>query len=430
MTVNIIATDNRPKIIEEIACRLMIGAFLFLSWKLTQIILQSISDGDVKLVLLTLSEIPVMVVMVLLFGKRNVTQDVIELNFYALLIHIIAIPIYMAGIESTYHNNAIIVLWGMTIIRLLYVGPQTAGADDFKGMPIFGILGHVRQWLDETPHSSENFLYQYSAHFLFFGSAFPLWFIVIRSNDSFVTSTIVTLMIFVFFIANHWHKRNAAMQLEVEALRADAEALRRKVEILSRAQSESQSQPQPQSQSQSISKSESVPENVRDVANQLVSSYKNTHPNMKNLNLTMAKYVERIFPDDSMFNRTSISARRIQAGTELTELILIAKDQLRCNEAANNTYFDLSLLTGKFDASLKFELDEIGMIAFMDYVMGLPPLEVPDTTFLLACDVLTTAWMRCLFSSDIEMFKAEYSSIDLLTQEFVDRFIPAQRCVK
>jgi hypothetical protein len=70
------------------------------------------------------------------------------------------------------------------------------------------------------------------------------------------------------------------------------------------------------------------------------------------------------------------------------------------------------------------------MIAFMDYVMGLPPLEVPDTTFLLACDVLTTAWMRCLFSSDIEMFKAEYSSIDLLTQEFVDRFIPAQRCVK
>jgi hypothetical protein len=65
-------------------------------------------------------------------------------------------------------------------------------------------------------------------------------------------------------------------------------------------------------------------------------------------------------------------------------------------------------------------------VAFMDYVMGLPPLEVPDTTFLLACDVLTTAWMRCLFSSDAQALKTEYSSIELLTLDFVARFIPAE----
>jgi hypothetical protein len=55
---------------------------------------------------------------------------------------------------------------------------------------------------------------------------------------------------------------------------------------------------------------------------------------------------------------------------------------------------------------------------------------VPDTTFLLACDVLTTAWMRCLFSADINMFKAEYANLELLTEEFMARFIPVPRCVK
>jgi hypothetical protein len=413
MTDPIVATGTRyPKIVEELACRLMIGTFIFLCWKLTQAILKPVEDGVVQLVLLILSEIPVMVVMALLFGKRNVTQDVIEFNFYALLVHAIGIPIYLVGIESTYHNNAIIVLWCLTLGRLLYVGPRTPHGDDFKGLPTFGVIGHVRQWLEETPPSKGKLFYRYSAHFLFFGSALPLWLIMIRSNDSFITSTIVTLMIFVFLIANHWHRRNTFMQNEAERLRIDLLALRQEVENLK--------------QKQSINQQETMQDSVRDVAGQLLAAYKSTHPNIQNMNVTIAKYVERNFPDESIFHPASISVRRARAATQLVELVAIAKDQLQRNECLGNLQADVARLTAKFNASLKFELDEVGMVAFMDYVMGLPPLEVPDTTFLLACDVLTTAWMRCLFSSDTQALKAEYSVIELLTREFLARFIPTE----
>lgn len=403
MTAPIVATANPAKIVDEISCRLMIGTFMFLCWKLTGIILSPVSDGDVQLLLLTLSEIPVMVVLALLFGKRNVTQDIIEFNFYGMIAHAIAIPAYLYGIESTYHNNAIKILWCLTIIRLIYIGPKNPQGTDFKGLPVFGVVGHVRQWVEESQQSKANLAFQYSAHVLFFGAALPLWFIMIRSNDLFVSSTIVVLMLFVFFMANHWHNKQLEAKAENTSLRRELDALKR---------------------NQLFGQHETGQVSVRDVATQLVDSYKRTHPSMQNLNTVIAKYVERNFPDESTFNPSSISARRAKAATQLAELIFIAKDQLSRNAQSGNTHDDIARLTAKFDESLQFRLDETGMIAFMDYVMGQPPLEVSDTTFLLACDVLTTGWMRCLLSVDAASFQEEYSRLELMTREFVARFMP------
>lgn len=384
----------------EITRRAMLGLFILLTNVCGLIILKPVDDGYLKLVLVSLFEIPIMVVIPALFGNKSIIRDINELNFYALLFHLMYLAVYLQEISAIYHNVAVKTLLVLSVLRLVYFGPRTADGD-FKGMGVFGILGHVRQLLQLRLQGNKNAFPKYWSHLLFFGSAVPLWFIMMRSSDFFVTGTVAGLMVFIFVMAN-------TMQIELTKTGCGYLA-----------------------PTQDISADENLLRStVRDVATQFTHAYKTTHPSMQNLNAVVAKYIQRSFPDARVFGPNSISGRRAHVLTQLAELMMIAKDQLQQNavlaQAGNvaNLDADISRLTAKFDASLKFNLDEIGMIAFMDYVMGQPPLELADSTFVLACDVLTTAWLRCLLSSSTRMFEEEYASIDFVTREFLTRFMP------
>lgn len=384
----------------EITRRAMLGLFILLTNVCGLIILKPVDDGYLKLVLVSLFEIPIMVVIPALFGNKSIIRDINELNFYALLFHLMYLAVYLQEISAIYHNVAVKTLLVLSVLRLVYFGPRTADGD-FKGMGVFGILGHVRQLLQLRLQGNKNAFPKYWSHLLFFGSAVPLWFIMMRSSDFFVTGTVAGLMVFIFVMANTMQieltKTGCGYLAPTQDLSADGNLLR---------------------------------STVRDVATQFTHAYKTTHPSMQNLNAVVAKYIQRSFPDARVFGPNSISGRRAHVLTQLAELMMIAKDQLQQNavlaQAGNvaNLDADIARLTTKFDASLKFNLDEIGMIAFMDYVMGQPPLELADSTFVLACDVLTTAWLRCLLSSSTRMFEEEYASIDFVTREFLTRFMP------
>jgi hypothetical protein len=407
-------TVTTTQLSAEITRRAMLGLFILLTNVCGLIILKPVDDGYLKLVLVSLFEIPIMLVISALFGDKNIVRDINELNFYALLFHLMYLAIYLQEISAIYHNIAVKTLLVLSVLRLVYFGPRTADGD-FKGMGVFGILGHVQQLLKLRLQGNKNSLLKYWSHLLFFGSAVPLWLIMMRSSDFLVTGTVAGLMVFIFVMAN-------TMQIELTKIGCGHAA---PPDIYSSAPT------QDMSHDQNLLRS-----TVRDVATQFAHAYKTTHPSMQNLNAVVAKYIQRSFPDERVFGPNSISGRRAHALTQLAELMMIAKDQLQQNavlaQAGNaaNLDVDMARLTAKFDASLKFNLDEIGMIAFMDYVMGQPPLELADSTFVLACDVLTTAWLRCLLSSSTRMFEEEYASIDFVTREFLTRFMPVDRSMQ
>jgi hypothetical protein len=408
---NLIESIATPsELSSEITRRAMLGLLILLTNICSSIILQPVEDGYLRLILVSLFEVPVMVIIALLFGNKSIACDINEFNCYGLLLHLIYIPAYLHGVSSTYHNIGIKILLVLCALRSVYFGPRIEGGD-FKGLGVFGILAHVRQLFQLRQLGDKNAFFRYWQHLLFFGAAIPLWCIMIRSSDIFITGTIAGLMVFIFIMAN-------TMQLELNKFRSVPEIHAPNLRV-------SDSSILPDQGNADVLRS-----TVRDVATQFLHAYKNTHPSMKNLNVAVAKYVQRTFPDDRVFGATSISARRTCVLTQLAELMVIAREQLQQNaeliQAGKglNLDVDISRLTEKFDASLKFELDETGMIAFMDYVMGQPPLELADSTFVLACDVLITAWLRCLFSNGSEVFAQEYASVDFVTKDFLARFMP------
>ncbi len=414
---NLIESIATPgELFSEISRRAMLGLFILLTNICSSIILQPVEDGYVRLILVSLFEVPVMVIISLFFGNKNIACDINEFNCYGLLLHLIYIPAYLHGVSSMYHNVGIKVLLVLCALRSVYFGPRIAGGD-FKGLGVFGILAHVRQLFQLRQQGDKNAFFRYWQHLLFFGSAIPLWIIMIRSSDIFVTGTIAGLMVFIFIMAN-------TMQVELNKFRPDPDM--RVPDIRAPEMRVPDSSSLPAQGDVHVLRS-----TVRDVAAQFLHAYKSTHPSMKNLNAAIAKYVQRTFPDDSVFGPASISARRANVLTQLAELMIIAREQLQQNtESAKagkveSLDADISRLTAKFDASLKFELDETGMIAFMDYVMGQPPLELADSTFVLACDVLATAWLRCLLSDGASVFAQEYANIDFVTKEFLARFMPS-----
>ena len=80
----------------------------------------------------------------------------------------------------------------------MYFGKHTDDSE-FKGLPIFGLLGIFRKWQESNHITSKTF--NHLPSLLFFGSAVPLIFITTRSNDTSVTTTVAGLMAFVYLIA-------------------------------------------------------------------------------------------------------------------------------------------------------------------------------------------------------------------------------------
>ena len=136
------------------------GLFVFLCWQCAKIIIAPVAQGNIQLVLIILFEIPAIVITARAFGNNNVTRDINEINTYAVLFHLLYLPFYFQGVPAIYHNMAIKGLLGLIALRLLYVGPRTADGD-FQGMPVFGLLGHARQYLETWQKNHPGQLFQY-----------------------------------------------------------------------------------------------------------------------------------------------------------------------------------------------------------------------------------------------------------------------------
>lgn len=201
----------------EIYTRLLIGLFMFLCFILAKKVLKPIDDGDVKLIMTGLIEIAMMVILAIFSGRSGIVRDMNELNCYALLTHLTYLPAFYLDVMPTFHNNAINLILFLVIARLIYFGPRTDNGD-FKGLPVFGLLGHIQSIIDEKRNSKLGRFFNHLPSVLFFGSSIPIWIIIARSNDLIITSSIIGLMLFIFAMAQRIHNLLEAAHYKDTAL--------------------------------------------------------------------------------------------------------------------------------------------------------------------------------------------------------------------
>lgn len=378
---------------EEIFRRLMMALFVFLCWQCADIILHPITDGFLYLIILCLFAVPEMVVTVLLFGNRNITRDINELNFYGLIIHLIALPLYRYGIPSVYHNMAIYGIICLIVARLLWIDPRTADGD-FRGLPVFGYLGCARRWLESRQRMKTDELYPYWAAVLFFGSVVPIWLIMLRTNDQMVTFATAALMVFIFFIAR-------VFQAQFDARHPAALT---------------------PSLAHPITK-EARPTNPRDIARQLLNAYHAIHPEVQVNNVAFSKHRAHAFPDDNILHPDSMAARRHEWLKQIVELSRLAEIKLIRKHSQSIEKDDFARLSLAFRGCFSLNPANGELKYYIKHVIGSDRAFFNDTTMMLACDLLISAWLRILLHCD-DIQLVSYAELDALSRSFVKKFSP------
>jgi hypothetical protein len=426
----------------------MMACFFFLSWACTNFVLRPVPEGHIQLVLVTLLEISVMVITALLFGDRRVVRDINELNAYALLFHLAYLAFYFFGLDPVYHNTACEVLLCLAVARFLYFGPRTADGD-FQGMPVFGLLGHARQWWQARQHGRAERFDAWLPSILFFGSAVPLWGIMICVHDLLVTTVLAVLMSFIFFISKHLHARLFALQTQSATARAaladeqTAHAATANALATCRAELAASQNHLRQLQAQLARYSgnttlpalyahasllESLPAHIdpqaQEVARQLIVNWQETHPAMRNLQVALVQYMACQFPADSVFAAQSIAGRSAKALRELAQLLFIVKEQINLLETEELEAVDFEFLpTNNLHAPM-FDIDTMAVKSFMTYVLLVPHAALTNRTLIMTCEMLTTALLRILLSQCGTEYLHDFPELEELTQKFVARHIP------
>ncbi len=387
---------------EELKSRLLIILTFALTWRLGEIISQPITDGVLYLIVVSLLEVSIIILIFRMFGDKSIARDINELNFYALLIHLIAMPLYLNKVQSEYHNWAISGLFFLGLARMLYFGPRTASGD-FKGLPSFGLLSYLRQqyalWQLHNLHSNTNLL----PAICFFASAIPLWIITLRTNDPAISASVCVTMIFVFMLAR---KQTPPKQLS-DAAKNQLAALSHSdvIEIFNEhalAQRDGGSALTP-----------------RNVALQLMNAYAKTHPIMRNVSLATMIRVARMHTNST--SSQTVNANKIDLFVFLFALREMGKEQKEHMAALDIQKADLARLHLAIQSEGMFTLDEAGRVAFIDYVMQFTRETVPDTSLILAIDVLITAWLHVILDTR-EPYMADYDKIAQMSDEFYMKF--------
>jgi hypothetical protein len=426
---------------EEVFLRVVMGGFFFLCWVCSNVIIAPVDSGAVQLTLLVFLEVTVIVVTALLFGDKNVVRDINEFNTYALMAHLLYLPFFFAGVLAVYHNTAINVLLCLAAVRLLYFGPCTADGD-FKGLPIFGLLGHVRVWWQAQPALQTHTLNQYLPEILFFGAAIPLWAIMVRVNDLSVTVTIAVLMSFIFFIAKQLQARMLALQAanaaaikqlhdeqichartvaERDGWRARAQAL--EAELARYTATDTIQRLHTHAAALDALAPETHPD-AFDAARTLVQAWQETHPGMRNLQLALAQYMACQFPDDNVFGAQSITRRSAKALRELAELLYVTQAQLALANAPDAEVVDYEYLPTNIDNAPGFDIDTMAVKGFMTYILLVPYKRLTNRTLILTCEVLTTALLRILLSQCGKEYLNDFPELEEMTKKFVAQHIP------
>jgi hypothetical protein len=198
-----IAAANKKPILDELVYRVAIGIFCVLGLLLSNTVLTPVTNGVVYFVLAALFELFNIQAMRGLFGDRPLIRDASELNFYAFLIHLIAIPLYSLGVSSDWHNNAIYGLIGFYLIRLFYFGERLADGE-FTGWAKFGALGWANHFIMKFAATDARKKALLVVRLLLtIGTVVPLWAITVQNNDNKTSLFTITSTAFIL-IYGYW----------------------------------------------------------------------------------------------------------------------------------------------------------------------------------------------------------------------------------
>ncbi len=387
---------------EELKSRLLLIFIFVLSSRLGDIISQPITDGVMYFIVASLLEVSIIIVTFRMFGDKSICRDINELNFYALLAHLIAIPFYLNSVPSKYHNWALDGVVYLGVARMLYFGPRTQDGD-FKGLPNFGLLSFLRQkyvyWQLNHLRSNLNII----PTICFFASAIPLWLITFRTNDPSISVSVCVAMIFVFMLANaqtHGKKLNGAANAQMAALSRDEV-----IDILNQ---------------QALTEREMASAlTPRNVALQLMDAYVKTHPVIRNISLAIMIRGARTHADK--LTSKTIRAMQLEMTICLGTLQEIGNEQKRRMQNLEIRQQDLARLHLALQSEEMIKLDADGRCAFMDYVMQFSAKTLPDTTFVLALDMLITAWLHLILDVNGE-YMADFDNIERMSKQFYVKF--------
>jgi hypothetical protein len=98
----------------ELKTRAKIGLLMLLAMKMSLVVNPSINNISVLMVLASLMEIASIVIISRFAGHSNVARDFNEFSFYALILHLIEIPVfYYTDLSSDFHNYGAWILFGL-----------------------------------------------------------------------------------------------------------------------------------------------------------------------------------------------------------------------------------------------------------------------------------------------------------------------------
>lgn len=179
--------------IGELALRANLLIIFIGSYLLTNRVLEPVKDGVLILALYCLIDIWLISVVAKRYENSNIARDYNELSCYGLIVHLIAIPGYIYGIPSQYHNYTMQILMCAYAVRLLYFGKEKDG--DFGGLPTFGLFAIVQKNLRARSKTALSAL-------MFLCSALPIWYIIAKGDDNFIIGSVIAGMTYAFVIPN------------------------------------------------------------------------------------------------------------------------------------------------------------------------------------------------------------------------------------
>ncbi len=406
----------------EVFDRAKMALFMALSSGAVFFVLKPSLAGHIHLIALSLAEISAMVIFTLWFGGKNVARDINELNFYALMAHLVYLPAYFNGVITIYHSTAINILLCLAIVRLLYVGPRTADGSDFKGLPTFGLLGHAQEWLANKEQTRPNAIAKFLPHLLFFGSALPLWFIMIRSNDLVVTGTVAGLMLFIYLMALQFQNAMDAAHAQIAALNAQIAA-----------RTHAYTAPVPAPITPATPSTEIAPAITAQVAHQpdmmsardfsalILAAYGKTHQDLRPILAAVNLHFAHQHPQTPPAIAVPLKERRIELLDNLSILMTLATHQSRAHISDD----DLANLNGTFSQLFDHQLIDATLRKYIDFVSEINVRDASDTSIYLACDALTLAWLKIIFDYSNDNF-AEQEQLKQLTCAIIEKFWPTE----
>ncbi len=201
---------------EEILNRVLIALFWGIALLLGNTLLAPAkASGVLYFSLAALLELFTIQAMRGLFGNTPLVRDATELNFYGFLIHLIAIPFFLYGVQSDWHNNAIYGMIIFYVVRLLYFGERRADGE-FTGWAKFGALAWASYFVEKAANTLTKQRVFFAVRIIItLATVIPLWVITARTHDQ--TTSLYTVLTTAFILIYGYVKHIMASRKATQA---------------------------------------------------------------------------------------------------------------------------------------------------------------------------------------------------------------------